>query len=92
VEGYNRQLRKVTKSKSIFPTAESARKLLFLANRDILKKWTMPIQNWPLILNQLVIRFEGHIQFRRFLFCPNSCPKVSLLLLTHEAHACYTLV
>ena len=43
VEGYHRQLRKVTKSKSIFPTAESARKLLFLANRDILKKWTMPI-------------------------------------------------
>lgn len=61
VEGYHRQLRKVTKSKSIFPTPEAARKLLFLANRDILKKWTMPIQNWPLILNQLVIRFEGRL-------------------------------
>jgi len=63
VEGYHRQLRKVTKSKSVFPTPESARKLLFLANRDILKKWTMPIQNWPLILNQLVIRFEGRLAF-----------------------------
>jgi len=61
VEGYHRQLRKVTKSKSIFPTPEAARKLLFLANRDILKKWTMPIQHWPLILNQLVIRFEGRL-------------------------------
>ena len=61
VEGYHRQLRKVTKAKSIFPTPEAARKLLFLANRDILKKWTMPIQNWPLILNQLVIRFEGRL-------------------------------
>jgi len=61
VEGYHRQLRKVTKSKSIFPTPEAARKLLFLANRDILKKWIMPIQNWPLILNQLVIRFEGRM-------------------------------
>jgi transposase-like protein len=61
VEGYHRQLRKVTKSKSIFPTPEAARKLLFLANRDILKKWIMPIQNWPLILNQLVIRFEGRL-------------------------------
>ena len=40
---------------------EAARKLLFLANRDILKKWTMPIQHWPLILNQLVIRFEGRL-------------------------------
>lgn len=61
VEGYHRQLRKITKSKSVFPTPEAARKLLFLANRDILKKWTMPIQNWPLILNQLVIRFEGRL-------------------------------
>jgi len=61
VEGYHRQLRKVTKSKSMFPTPEAARKLLFLANRDILKKWTMPIQNWPLILNQLVIRFEDRL-------------------------------
>ena len=61
VEGYHRQLRKVTKSKSVFPTPEAARKLLFLANRDILKKWTLPIKNWPLILNQLVIRFEGRL-------------------------------
>jgi transposase-like protein len=61
VEGYHRQLRKVTKAKSIFPTPEAARKLLFLANRDILKKWTKPIPNWPLILNQLVIRFEGRL-------------------------------
>ena len=61
VEGYHRQLRKVTKAKSIFPTPEAVRKLLFLANRDILKKWTMPVQNWPLILNQLVIRFEGRL-------------------------------
>ena len=61
VEGYHRQLRKVTKAKSIFPTPEAARKLLFLANRDILKKWTNPIQHWPLILNQLVIRFDGRL-------------------------------
>jgi putative transposase len=61
VEGYHRQLRKVTKTKSVFPTPEAARKLLFLAHRDILKKWTLPIQNWPLILNQLVIRFEGRL-------------------------------
>jgi len=61
VEGYHRQLRKVTKAKSIFPTPEAARKLLFLANRDILKKWTKPLPNWPLILNQLVIRFEDRL-------------------------------
>jgi len=61
VEAYHRQLRKVTKTKSIFPTDEAVRKLLFLAHRDIIKTWIMPIQHWPTILNQLVIRFEGRL-------------------------------
>lgn len=61
VEGYNRQLRKVIKSKGAFPSGDAASKLLFLAYRDITKKWTMPIVNWPLILNQLVIRFEQRL-------------------------------
>jgi putative transposase len=61
VEGYHRQLRKVTKSKGAFPTPQAARKLLFLAHREILKKWTMPIPHWPVILNQLVIRFEDRM-------------------------------
>lgn len=59
VEGYNRQVRKVTKNKTAFPSVEAARKLLYLANRDITRKWTMPIHNWSAILNQLAIRFEG---------------------------------
>lgn len=63
VEGYNRQLRKVTKTKGAFPSGEAVRKLIFLANRDITKKWTAPIFNWPLILNQLVIHFEQRISF-----------------------------
>jgi len=58
VEGYHRQLRKVIKNKSSFPTPQSARKLLYLATMDISEKWTSPIRNWPLILNQLAIRFE----------------------------------
>lgn len=63
VEGYNRQLRKVIKTKGAFPSGDAAKKLLFLAYRDITKKWTMPIFNWPLILNQLVIRFEQRLSF-----------------------------
>jgi putative transposase len=59
VEGYNRQLRKVVKTKSSFGTTEAARKLLYLVNRDTTKKWTRPIVNWPKILNQLAILFEG---------------------------------
>jgi transposase-like protein len=58
VEGYHRQLRKVTKNKGSFPTEQAVRKLLFLATMDITRKWTAPIRNWPLILNQLSIRFE----------------------------------
>ena len=59
IEGYNRQLRKVTKTKSSFPSKQAVRKLLYLANVHIIKKWTRPISHWPLILNQLAIRFEG---------------------------------
>lgn len=58
IEGYNRQLRKVTKNKASFPTQEAVRKLLYLANINILKKWTRPVFDWPKILNQLAIRFE----------------------------------
>jgi len=61
VEGYHRQLRKVTKNKGSFPTEQSVRKLLYLATVNITKKWTAPIQNWPLILNQLAIRFEDRM-------------------------------
>jgi putative transposase len=59
IEGYNRQLRKVTKTKGAFPTDEAARKLLFLANGNITKKWTAPVPNWACIRNQLAIRFAG---------------------------------
>lgn len=61
VEGYHRQLRKVIKNKGSFPTEQSVRKLLYLATMNITKKWTAPKQNWPLILNQLAIRFEDRI-------------------------------
>jgi transposase-like protein len=58
VEGYNRQLRKVVKTKGSFPSAESVRKLLYLVNENVTKKWTMPIRDWAKILNQLAIRYD----------------------------------
>jgi transposase-like protein len=61
IEGYHRQLRKVTKTKAAFPSTQAVRKLLFLAHRHIAKKWTRPILDWPKILNQLTIRFEQRI-------------------------------
>jgi len=59
IEAYHRQLRKVTKTKAVFPTPQAVRKLLYLANVHITKKWTRPLVDWPLILNQLAIRFEN---------------------------------
>jgi transposase-like protein len=67
IEGSHRQLRKVTKNKASFPTPEAAPKghpkLLYLATQDITKKWTMPVQNWANILNQLAIRFAARLLF-----------------------------
>ena len=63
VEGYHRQLRKVTKTKSSFPSPKAVRKLLYLATVDITAKWTMPLHGWPKVLNQLVIRFEDRVDF-----------------------------
>src|SRR5215212_8810262 len=61
IEGYNRGLRKVVKTKSSFPTPEAARKLLYLANQNITNQWTMPLQNWANMLNSLAIRFTGRL-------------------------------
>ena len=61
IEGFNRQLRKVTKSKSVFPTDDSLLKMLYLAMVDITKKWTGRRQDWGLIHSQLEIYFADRI-------------------------------
>jgi putative transposase len=58
VEGYNRQIRKVIKTKGGFPNPESVRKILYLATTDIVTKWNAPIFSWKKILNQLKIYFD----------------------------------
>lgn len=62
LEGFNRQLRKVTKTKSVFPTDDSLRKSLYLATVDIMKKWTSPIPNWAQTIAQFSIFFDGRIE------------------------------
>lgn len=61
IEGFNRQLRKVTKTKSIFPTDDSLLKMLYLAMKDITRKWTGRRQNWGRIYSSLAIYFEDRI-------------------------------
>lgn len=57
VEGYHRQIRKVTKNKGVFPSDTALEKLVYLAYRNISEKWTMPLANWALISQQLAIKF-----------------------------------
>ncbi|MEO1260801.1 MAG: IS256 family transposase [Bacteroidota bacterium] len=64
VEGFNRQLRKVTKSKSVFPNDRALLKMVFLASQNIMKKWTSPIPKWALVVQQLAIHFEGRLKLR----------------------------
>ena len=61
IESYNRQLRKVTKGKSIFPTDESLLKMLYLATMDVMRKWTGRVQNWSQMLLQFSILFPERV-------------------------------
>lgn len=61
IESFHRQLRKVTKGKSVFPTDESLLKMLFLVTRDVQRKWTMRIAHWGQILAQLSITFGERV-------------------------------
>ncbi len=62
IEGIHRQFRKVTKTKSVFPTDLSLEKMLYLASQNVTKKWTQRYRNWDSILNQLLIFFEGRVE------------------------------
>lgn len=57
IEGFNRQLRKVTKAKSVFPSNNNLLKMLYLAMMDITKKWTGRRQDWSIIHTQLAVYF-----------------------------------
>lgn len=62
IEGFHRQVRKVTKNKGVFPSDDALLKLIYLAHRNISKKWTQPLQNWSLTISQLSIHYEGRVQ------------------------------
>ena len=61
VEGFHRQVRKVTKTKGAFPNDMSLLKLVYLATKNIEKKWTSPLQNWSLTIQQFYIKFGDRI-------------------------------
>jgi transposase-like protein len=61
IEGFHRQVRKVTKTKGAFPSDMALLKLVYLAYSNIRKKWTAPLPNWGMTVSQLSIWFEGRL-------------------------------
>lgn len=62
IESLNRSLRKVIKTKGVFPNDASILKTFYLALANIAKKWTMPIHQWKNALSRFVIRFAGRLE------------------------------
>ena len=62
IEGVNRQFRKVTKTKSVFPNDTSLEKMLYLASVNVMKKWKMRYRNWDLVLSQLSLLYEDRLK------------------------------
>lgn len=62
LEGFNRQVRKFTKVRTIFPTDESLNKCVYLATMEIIEKWTQPIHNWGTTLAELSLYFEEQLR------------------------------
>ncbi|XAW89864.1 IS256 family transposase [Vibrio sp. CDRSL-10 TSBA] len=62
IESLNSVIRKAIKKRKLFPTDESARKVIFLAIQDASKRWTMPIRNWRQALNRFMIMFEDRLR------------------------------
>jgi len=62
IEGFNRQLRKVTKTKGAFTSDDALMKLLFLVQDNITSKWNRPVHNWNQTLSQLSIIFDERLK------------------------------
>jgi putative transposase len=61
VEAYHRMVRKFTKTKAVFPTDDSIRKVVYLSTKEITKKWTMPARDWGLAYSQIAIFFADRL-------------------------------
>ncbi|WP_026052775.1 IS256 family transposase [Gayadomonas joobiniege] len=62
IESLNSVIRKAIKKRKIFPSDDSARKMVYLAIKDASKKWTMPIQNWRQAMSRFIIEFEERLE------------------------------
>jgi putative transposase len=61
IESLNSVIRKAIKKRKLFPTDDSAKKVIYLAIQEASKRWTMPIRNWKPALNRFMIEFEDRL-------------------------------
>jgi len=61
IESLNSVIRKAVKKRKLFPSDDSAKKVVYLAIQQASKKWTMPIRNWKAALNRFIIEFEDRL-------------------------------
>jgi putative transposase len=65
IENFNRQLRKVTKTKSAFVSDDAVMKTLYLTTMNIIEKWTVPLRDWGIILSNLMIHFADRVKLKK---------------------------
>ncbi|MFN6075423.1 MAG: transposase, partial [Fluviicola sp.] len=62
IENLNGKIRKYTKNKMSFPSDDAVMKSTFLAILEATKKWTMPIRDWGVVLNQFTLIFDERLK------------------------------
>ena len=89
IEGLNRQFRSITKTKPSFTNDDSLRKMLYLASKKIVERWTVRCRNWDQVLNQLDIMFSE--QNAEWVAFENSMLMPSAVIHTCGAHTVYRI-
>ena len=74
-EGFHRQVRKTNKARGVFTNDMALLKLVYLATKNIEKKWTAPLHNWSLSVQQLYLKFEDGFKLDLATGFLGACPK-----------------
>jgi len=67
IESLNYSLRKILKNRAAFPNEEAVFRLIYLGLQPVSRRWTMPIPNWKMALQQLALLFEDRLPLERLL-------------------------
>ena len=62
IESLNSVIRKAIKNRKVFPSDDSAKKVIYLAIKAASKKWSKPIHSWRAAMNRFIIEFEDRLK------------------------------